>query len=76
MQLLQIYYASEAFGHIDIRTSGGYFQLAKVFNELNESVVADSLFDKVGIYSAACFSLCGVVANEDILLPFAPVCKI
>lgn len=46
----QIYCASEAFGHGDIRTSGGYFQLAKVFNELNENVIADSLFDKVSIH--------------------------
>ena len=43
----QIYCASEAFGHNDIRVSGGYFELAKVFNELDETVIAESLFDRV-----------------------------
>ncbi|XP_004705322.1 zinc finger MYND domain-containing protein 12 isoform X1 [Echinops telfairi] len=42
-----IYFASSAFGTEDVRTSGGYFQLANVFQTLNKLDVADTLYTKV-----------------------------
>ena len=43
----QIYHASEAYGIDDIRTSGGYFHMGKVWHELNRVDVAESMFDMV-----------------------------
>ncbi|XP_006164971.1 zinc finger MYND domain-containing protein 12 isoform X2 [Tupaia chinensis] len=42
-----IYFASCAFGTEDIRTSGGYFQLANIFYGLNKLDLADTLYTKV-----------------------------
>ncbi|XP_077006141.1 zinc finger MYND domain-containing protein 12 isoform X3 [Tamandua tetradactyla] len=42
-----IYFASCAFGTEDIRTSGGYFQMANIFHRLNKWDLADTLFMKV-----------------------------
>ncbi|ELV12367.1 Zinc finger MYND domain-containing protein 12 [Tupaia chinensis] len=41
-----IYFASCAFGTEDIRTSGGYFQLANIFYGLNKLDLADTLYTK------------------------------
>jgi len=53
---MQIYHASEEYGIEDIRTSGGYFHLGKVFHELSRDDVAESMFDRVckdvSLYSA------------------------
>jgi len=65
----QIYHASEAYGIEDIRTSGGYFHLGKVFHELSRDDIAESMFDRVIITSrsvnsviciflSACLSVC------------------
>ena len=45
--LMQIYHASEEYGIEDIRTSGGYFHLGKVFHELSRDDIAESMFDMV-----------------------------
>ncbi|XP_049631474.1 zinc finger MYND domain-containing protein 12 [Suncus etruscus] len=42
-----IYYASCAFGTEDIRTSGGYFHLARIFYFLEKWKLADTLYTKV-----------------------------
>ncbi|XP_006839890.1 PREDICTED: zinc finger MYND domain-containing protein 12 [Chrysochloris asiatica] len=42
-----IYFASSAFGTENIRTSGGYFQLANIFHSLNKLDLADTLYTKV-----------------------------
>ncbi|XP_058159765.1 zinc finger MYND domain-containing protein 12 isoform X2 [Dasypus novemcinctus] len=42
-----IYFASCAFGTEDIRTSGGYFQMANIFHGLNKLDLADTLYTKV-----------------------------
>ncbi|XP_037683447.1 zinc finger MYND domain-containing protein 12 [Choloepus didactylus] len=42
-----IYFASCAFGTEDIRTSGGYFQMANIFHSLNKQDLADTLYTKV-----------------------------
>ncbi|XP_019663664.1 zinc finger MYND domain-containing protein 12 [Ailuropoda melanoleuca] len=42
-----IYFASCAFGTEDIRTSGGYFHLAKIFYGLKKLDLADTLYTKV-----------------------------
>ncbi|MGH0189062.1 UNVERIFIED_CONTAM: hypothetical protein FKN15_033262 [Acipenser sinensis] len=42
-----IYYASEEFGTDSIVTSGGYFNMAKVFVRQSKMDVADSLYTKV-----------------------------
>jgi len=44
---VQIYYASEEFGVDDIRTSGGYFHMAQVFDLQANVLVARSLYDQV-----------------------------
>jgi len=44
---VQIYHASEEYGIEDIRTSGGYFLLGKVFHELSKDDVAEAMFDRV-----------------------------
>lgn len=45
--LLQIYFASCAFGTEHIRTSGGYFHLANIFHGLQKLDLADTLYTKV-----------------------------
>ncbi|XP_029434507.1 zinc finger MYND domain-containing protein 12 isoform X2 [Rhinatrema bivittatum] len=42
-----IYHSSEAFGTDDLRTTGGYFQMANVFFRLNKRDIADSLYTEV-----------------------------
>ena len=54
MPRVQIYHASEEYGIEDIRTSGGYFHLGKVFHELSRDDVAESMFDRVGPPTAHC----------------------
>ena len=44
---MQIYYASEEFGVMDIRASGGYFHMAEVFQQQHNYTVAKSLFRQV-----------------------------
>ena len=55
---MQIYHASEEYGIEDIRTSGGYFQLGKVFHELSKDDVAEAMFDRV-----CC--LCNYVSHRE-----------
>jgi len=45
--LSQIYYASEEFGTDDIRTSGGYFHMAEVFQQQDNTTIARSLYRQV-----------------------------
>jgi len=47
VRCMQIYHASEVYGLEDIRTSGGYFHLGKVFHELSRDDVAEAMFDMV-----------------------------
>jgi len=60
--MLQIYHASEVYGLDDIRTSGGYFHLGKVFHELSRDDVAEAMFDRVrrlspSVYLSVCHTL-------------------
>jgi len=54
--VVQVYYASEEFGPDDIRTSGGYFHMADVFDQQGNVTVAQSLYRQVSLHSVISFA--------------------
>jgi len=67
MYVVQIYYASEEFGVHDIRTSGGYFHMADVFQQQGNISVAQSLYRQVFTHISRLFYiLTAYVTNSQV----------